>query len=319
MSPSNDNSVDLDIEQVKEALLASKVILHDDKFGNEYAMMTYHANNGRRFTLKVNELNNGKGFDGWDGQKLDLLHSLRELRPCIKREALFQKQPNDTLLIIKAHDIESAITSPNMMKQNLEDIGADLDALDWEPIDPPKEFGAFAYAELENACEKIVEAIQNNEFYKPFSEKTRVYPKGHSQSKESKSEKMNAIDKQYAENEKRHKESLKNEKGLFRGLYSEEGPLTKETKKAILSYMNTQSFETWNAVKDLQIKNNMTTNDVWKLYKEKTERENNERINYNIPDKTYFISMIEMIAPRVPAVIKEYDDIENEDEPPRLA
>lgn len=64
-------------------------------------------------------------------------------------------------------------------------------------------------------------------------------------------------------NQQLHEAAVANEFGLFKGLYGMMGPLADDSKKRILSFLNTPCEETWDDVYSLMIKGGKT---MWQLW-----------------------------------------------------
>ncbi|MTH95676.1 hypothetical protein [Roseibium sp. RKSG952] len=60
-----------------------------------------------------------------------------------------------------------------------------------------------------------------------------------------------------------HRNSLKTEHGVFKGLHTMFGPLSDDAKKRILSFLNSPSNETWNAIHGLILKGGTTMWQAW--------------------------------------------------------
>lgn len=60
-----------------------------------------------------------------------------------------------------------------------------------------------------------------------------------------------------------HRNALKTEHGLFKGLHTMSGPLPDDAKKRILSFLNSPSNETWDAIHGLMVKGGTTMWQAW--------------------------------------------------------
>lgn len=156
-------------EEIAKALSSTKSTSFEAASDKKSTVMEYNAPNGRMFILEVRAVSGGRGFGGKEDDRLDYLHYLRELRLSPTKKLVQAGQSDNVISLIRHDKFVNIMSDPNMYRSRLEEIGVDSRSLKYMPIEPRSEnCYNVAYADFASVCEKIAEAINNNEWFDSY-------------------------------------------------------------------------------------------------------------------------------------------------------
>ncbi|WP_018234167.1 hypothetical protein [Thioalkalivibrio thiocyanodenitrificans] len=153
--------------------------------------------------------------------------------------------------------IERLLGDPNSFRARLNAAGISEDEVIY--VGAGLGMGTIYYATLD-ACKAAIEAaLESNTWYSGYSKEL-----AEQQSAEYQRSGRAAAERQAWEDSKRAlREQAMQEPGFFKGCHNMFGPLSKEIKAEILSYINEPSCEQWNRIYSLMVSSTTTLWQAW--------------------------------------------------------
>lgn len=271
MPESSDKTISLSSPKaIKAACLKSRVAAPED--ASELFTMEYTSPQGRMF--EILEYEDGKFF-------------MSEFKPtgrCVR-----YKESGD---LDKAWDddrITALLDNPNAVRDGLRALGVEDHVVRWGG---GLSVGAILYDTLDDACEAIARAVRDNTWYDPVDRALLEDP----EFRENLKEQDLMLREQYRQGLKEMEETAsQNEHGLFKGLHAMMGPLSDDTKKRLLSFLNEPTVENWEKVYALCIKGRKT---VWQAWGDvdPDAPESKAKHWHRIPDRDTFVLALRTAA-----------------------